>query len=491
MHHLFNLSRRHLLSSAAALGVLGIGDALGVTAALAQTTAPAPLARRARPTGLPARGEYVIRNAYVMTMDAQLGDIAGGDVHVRNGAIVAVGKKLNAPASAERIEGSDFICLPGLVETHWHLWNTLLRSMANDKPELGYFPSTTALGKVFLPTDMYQGTRLAAAEAINGGITFVHDWCHNVRSPAFAEENLQALKESGIRARYSQGYPQGLPPAESDDLALLERMHKEWDKHSNEGLLTLGHAWRGSRSLGNPRPPAVFRAEIDTSRRLGIPISVHAGMIRGRNDNDIQILADAGLLGKDLQVIHATHVTKAEIEALATSGTSVSLSPYTELRTGFGIPPTGELLAAKIPIGLSVDTTELSGNADMFAIMKSIQNVENGVKEKEFELLPRRVIELATIEGARSMGMDARIGSLKPGKRADLILVSTTDINMGPFTDPAHLIVEAAQPSNVDLVMVDGRILKRRKQLTAVNVKAVVAEANGALAGVRKRAGWW
>src|SRR2546422_6858139 len=157
----------------------------------------------------------------------------------------------------------------------------------------------------------------------------------------------------------------------------------------------------------------------------------------------------------------------------------------------FGFPQTGELLGGGVTVGLSVDTTVLSGNADMFAIMKAIQNVENSRTENEFKLPARRVLELATIEGARSMGVDDRVGSLKPGKRADLIMVSTRDVNIGVFTDPAHMLVEAAQPSNVDTVVVDGRILKRRGKLTAFDTGQVVSEASGALAGVRKRGNWW
>ena len=127
----------------------------------------------------------------------------------------------------------------------------------------------------------------------------------------------------------------------------------------------------------------------------------------------------------------------------------------------------------------------------MFAIMKAIQNVENVRAEDEFKLPARRVLELATLEGARSMGLDDRIGSLKPGKRADLIMVNTRDVNMGVFTDPAHLLVGAGQPSNVDTVVVDGRILKRRGRLIAMDVEQVVSEASTALTALRKRANWW
>jgi cytosine/adenosine deaminase-related metal-dependent hydrolase len=137
-----------------------------------------------------------------------------------------------------------------------------------------------------------------------------------------------------------------------------------------------------------------------------------------------------------------------------------------------------------------VDTPTLSGNADMFAIMKAIQNVENARALDEFKLTARRVLELATSVGARSMGLDAAIGSLSPGKRADLIMVDTRHINLAVLTDPAHMLVEAAQPSNVDTVVVDGRVLKRGGELVGVDVAAIVADARTALAGVRGRANW-
>jgi cytosine/adenosine deaminase-related metal-dependent hydrolase len=127
----------------------------------------------------------------------------------------------------------------------------------------------------------------------------------------------------------------------------------------------------------------------------------------------------------------------------------------------------------------------------MFGIMKLIQNVENGRSESEFKLTARRTLELGTIEGARSMGIHDKVGSLKAGKRADLIMINTRDVNLGVFTDPAHMLVTAAAPANVDTVMVDGRILKRGGRLTAVNAAEVVREAAAANAALRQRAKWW
>jgi 5-methylthioadenosine/S-adenosylhomocysteine deaminase len=474
------VSRRSVLRLGAALGALGIaGDA--------HAQVPAP----PQPARLPARGNFVIRNAHVMTMEPDTGDIVGGDVHVKDGLIAAIGQYLEAPGS-NTIKGEGTIVLPGLVETHWHMWNTLLRSMSGEKAELGYFRTTAALGQKYEPSDMYQGTRLAAAEALNSGITFVHSWCHNIRSPAYAEADLRALRESGLRARFSYGPMQAHPNTQTIDLEDLERLNRNWGSYSNGGLITLGMAWRGQGG-NNPAtavPPEIYTKEIETARRLGLPITLHASGSRPAA-GQVDRLGKANLLGKDMQIVHGIVLTAEEIAAIKAAGASVSLSPTTELRIGFGFPQTANLLAAGIPVGLSVDTVELSGNADMFGIMKFIQNIENARSESEFKLTARRVLELATIEGARSMGLADTIGSLKPGKRADLIMVSTRDINLAVFGDPAHMLVTAAQPANVDTVVIDGRILKRSGRLVHLNVAQIATDAANANAALRKRANWW
>ena len=475
-HLAFN--RRQLLAGAAAIGA----SAFAARGGLAQG-GPAVSA-------LPARGDIVIRNAYIITMDAA-GDVRDGDVHVRDGVIVAVGEKLDA-AGATVIDGRGSIVLPGLIETHWHMWNTLLRSMSGDKPEFGYFRTTAALGQKYEASDMYHGTRLSAVEALNGGITHVHSWCHNIRTPDYAEADLRALRESGLRARFSYGARQAQPNTELINLADIERLKKDWSAYSNEGLITLGMAWRGQGG-NNPAtaiPEAIWRAELEAGRKLGLPITVHASGSRAVA-GQIDAIEKAALLGKDMQLIHAAFASDDAIKAMGRAGASVSVSPYSELRIGFGMPKIEPYMAAGVPIGLSVDTVELSGNADMFGVMKLIQNLENGRSESEFKLSARRVLEFATIEGARSMGIADHVGSLKAGKRADLIMVSTRDVNMGVFGDPAHMLVTAAQPSNVDTVIVDGRILKRAGKLTAMDGLQIAAEAGAASAALRQRAGWW
>jgi cytosine/adenosine deaminase-related metal-dependent hydrolase len=456
---------------------------------IAAFAASPAFAQKPRPAvKLPPRGEWILHNAYVMTMDPELGDIAGGDVHIRNGEIIAVGKAIKAPRAAV-LDGQRTIVLPGLVETHWHMWNTLFRSLAGEKPAQGYFPTAAALGSVMTPDDMYHGTRLAAAEALHSGITTVHNFCHNARSREHAEADIRALKEAGLRARWSYGWPQGLPDTQVSNLSDLEGLHRDWMDFSNEGLLSLGFAWRGM-FRNSPLPREVYRSEFDAARRLGLPISAHIGSAELDAKGQIEAHAKENLLGKDVQIIHALSASPAEIQMVAKAGSPVSISPGTELRIGYGITKIGEFLDAGIPVGVSIDNTVLSGDANLFAILKMIRNIENAKSHNEFRMSARRALELGTIEGARSLGIDVRVGSLKPGKRADVIMIGTQQLNMGVFTDPAHMVVESTQAENVDTVIVDGRILKRGGKLTAFSVDQVLADAAASLEGIRKRANW-
>src|SRR5580693_1783442 len=233
--------------------------------------------------------DLIIRSGHVVTMDPGLGDIPDGDVLVTGGRIAAVGGGLDAAAlgapAARELDARGMIVAPGLVETHWHLWNTLLRAMSGGMPgsgrPAGYFPVSLGLGQAFTDQDNYHGTLLACAEAISSGITTVHDWSHNVRGPAHAEAELRALAQAGLRARYSYGYCAGHPNDQVMDLRGLRALHRGWDSWSGPGapgLLTLGMACRG---LGgsNPAlrvPPGVYQREMGAARELGLPVTVHA-----------------------------------------------------------------------------------------------------------------------------------------------------------------------------------------------------------------------
>ena len=435
----------------------------------------------------------LIRGGYVLTMDSA-GDLPGGDVHLRDGVIQQIGRNLDEP-EAEVIDATGKIVAPGLVDTHWHMWNTLLRGMSDGRPTPdgpdrgGYFATCVGMGRHFLPGDTYAGTRLAAAEAVDTGITTVHDWAHNIRGLDWAEAGLRALGESGLRARFSYGYETGHANDQLMALDDLAAIRSAWPSYHADDRIHLGVAWRGTGG-SNPAmrvAPELYRAEIAAARELGLPVSVHAcGPAAAAGQ--ILAYADEGLLGPDLQLVHLNNASATEIALAAEAGTPVSVSPWTELQIGYGQPVTGELLAAGLPVGLSVDTTMLSGNADLFAVMKVTQACANGQARHEFALTARDVLRLATIDGARTLGLGAVTGSLAVGKRADVIVVSAEAPNLGVLTDPARLLVTAASPRDVDLVVADGRILKRDGKLTTVDVQEVTRSARESLAGVLSRA---
>jgi 5-methylthioadenosine/S-adenosylhomocysteine deaminase len=192
--------------------------------------------------------------------------------------------------------------------------------------------------------------------------------------------------------------------------------------------------------------------------------------------------ARAGFLGKDVLVAHCTWVTPDEIRILADTGTPVSLSPITDARVGYGFAPASELAAAGATCWLSIDTTALTGTCSLFENMKFLVCHENGKAEQENKHLPRKALEFGTIQGARVLGIDDKVGSLTPVKRADLIMVSTRGVNIGVFTDPAHILVESTQEANVDTVVVDGRIVKRGGKFTSLSADTISEEASVALA---------
>ena len=464
------LSRRRVLTGGAAIGA----SLFAADAGDAQTLMTAPPAA-------PVRSDILIRGASIVSMDPGIGDIPQGDIHIRNGQIVAIGAAIEAP-DAQTIDASTMIALPGLIDTHWHMWGTVARNMSGDTPATGYFPYSRVLGGIFQPEDNARGVRLGLAEALNGGLTTVHNWSHNLLSPHYADAELQAHKDFGGRALFSYGYSRRTGQNETLPLNDVARVHREWIPNL-DGLVTLGIASRGPEN----DTIEICREEWAAARKLGARITCHIGTSRAvfEKKRGVRALNDAGLLGPDVLLLHNTNTDEADLGSIARTGAFLSLSPFTELRTGFGLTPILAMLSAGTKVSLSVDTPILCGNCDMFAIMKGIQNLGDGMKPSEFGLSPRRVLEMATIDGAHALGLGETIGSITPGKRADVILLRTRDLNMAPFSDPVRMAVQSAQPSNVDTVIVDGRILKRSGRLTHIDVDKVVDQAKETMDRIR------
>jgi 5-methylthioadenosine/S-adenosylhomocysteine deaminase len=443
-----------------------------------------------RDAKLPPRSHFIIKSAVVMTMDPASGDLPCADVHVRDGVIVAIGPDIKVEG-AEIIDGNRSIVLPGFVDTHWHLWNSLFRGLVFlYGADLGYFPMKLRLGRHYTPTDMYRAVQFALAEALNSGITTVHNWAHNIVSPEHADANILAHLDTGLRGRFSYGYAEGQPVDKTMDLVDAARVQKDWfSGHAND-LLSFGVALRGPESQPDEHRP-IYRKEIETARKLGIDITIHVAQHRAAavKSKSITKLAEDGFLGPDLQLVHAIHATPEEREAMGRSKTRLSLSPLTELQAGMGFPQTSEMLDAGVLVSLSIDTIAVT-NADMFATMRSLFDAENArLQRRVFD--PRRAIEMATIDGARDLGIADQVGTLTPGKRADLIMIALDHINMStqPKANWPTLVVRHAQPSNISTAVVDGRILKRNGRLVAMDWERIRGEAETSGQELLHRAG--
>ena len=482
MNHTDRIIRRSFIDP------IGTLRAAGVAASAVNSQTSARLWAADPKAGiLPTRGEFVVRNAYLVTMDPTLGDMPNSDLHVRNGALIAVGPNLDAPG-ADVIDGRHRIACPGFIDTHFHLWGSFARGVVADG-DFDYFPVMSRLGPAMTPEDAYNSAKLGVTEAVYSGLTTIHDWSHNIISAPYADADLRAMRDCGIRARFSYGYSRELQlaPERTADLADIARVKREWFGPSNDGLITMGFASRGPGET----PPATYRKEWEFARSLGLPITQHAGrsLAEIKKFRRIEILYKEKLLGPDVQLIHTYNASPEERGMMAETLTHNSIAPYTASRLASGLPHLGDLLKRGVQCSLSVDTTTVGGNADMFSVMRLMLQLNHLRSMNVMEVQPRRILQLATLDGAKDLGIADKVGSLTPGKRADFILVRTNDINVAPFVNPTLLLVQQANPSNVDTVVIDGRILKYKGDLVALDTEEVIGKAAESFHAVRKRAG--
>lgn len=465
------LSRRRFLNATAAVGAAGVVNAVLPTPAVAGEPATQHH-RRGR--------DLLIEGATVLTMDPGLGDLSDADIHIADGRIVAVGRGLRV-RGADRLRARGMIAIPGLIETHWHMWTGLARAATTGGADGGYLAFLSRFGPAYRPEDTRNAVALSLAEAVTSGVTTVHDWSHNLRGPEWADASLQAHAESGVRGRFSYGTPQGFPPDRPLDLGDVARVRSEWIDSSKAPLTRLGVAVRGPDASA----PSAYRAEWEGARQLRLPLTMHAQP--RANTGVIQRLGREGLLGPDVQLVHAVYADQADRDVMARTGTTLSVSPASELLFGWGPPQTVPMLDAGVGVSLSIDNTSLVGQANAFEVMRLTLGLAAASLGAELAFAPRRVLELATIGGARDLGLDAVTGSLTPGKRADLVLVRTDTVNTAPSSDPVSTVVRSAQPSDVDTVIVDGVILKRHGDLVRADVRDLARAAAASLRAVRAR----
>jgi cytosine/adenosine deaminase-related metal-dependent hydrolase len=475
------LSRRrfHQGLAAAALGASGI---LSGCAAASSSR---------REGEMPARGSYLIRGGAVVTVDPKLGSLARADVMVRDGTIVEIAAAIAPAPGVEILDATDMIVMPGLIDTHYHMWSALGRNFPGDRG-FSYFPAKNAISPLMTPEDTYNSVLLGLAELANAGVTTVHNWSNNTRAPAHADAELRAHRDAMLRARYAYGHPDLLDRKALIDFADIDRVRGEWFGRGSalDGLVHLGVNLRGM----SQSEPTVFHQEMEMVMKRGIPRAIHTGQ-SPPNINDASDYERRGYLGPDLLIAHYTVGSERDFEAMARTKTPLSFSTYSDVRLARAGDARAALMMmrkAGLTVSLSVDAAMIAP-PNLFETMRATWNLgvpwQGTPSATQTPVDFAEILRMGTLNGAIGLGLGAVTGSITVGKRADLILVRTNDINMAPMGKIDTTVVQSANPENVDTVMVEGRILKRKGKLVGFDVERIVAQARASAQRLRSQVG--
>lgn len=435
---------------------------------------------------------WLLRGAEVITCEPGQEDLPRGDVLVEDGVIVALGPELRVD-DCRVVDLRGKLVMPGLIDTHRHTWQTPLRALGADWTVMDYLAAVRVkLAPAFRPEDLHAANLAGALEALDAGITTLVDYSHCMQSPEHADAALAALEEARIRALFAYGYAAGpgdspALPTHASRLQEARRLRRT-RLASDDGLVRLGVALTEMQV-----PWEQSRAELHSARELGVPITAHCSAWPVSGPSEVQRMADEGLLGPDLLFVHCTWSSDEDLARIAGSGGSLAVTPESELQMGMGFPITGRALRSGVRTTLGCDVVSSNGG-DLFTAMRLALQVERGRTNervglpRELELKAARVLQMVTLEAAQALGLGHVTGSLRPGKQADLVVLSADALNLTPLNRARDAVVLQAHAGNVESVMVRGRWVKLQGALVDVDVasvrRRVVAARDAVLARV-------
>jgi len=445
--------------------------AVGAAAAL-------PALGAAAPADLAARKDFVIRGGYVVSMDARLGDMPMADVLVVDGRIAAVGRHLEAPASAVVLDGTGMIVSPGFVNGHIHLAQTMQRGISTEHTFADYY-STLVLkySNRMSPEDVRLAEYVGALEQMSLGTTTLMDWNREAMTPDHAEAAIDGLLESGVRAIFAYTIAARTPQGSDAPLRRMvehARSLRVGRLSSDAGRVALGACLPGPDFM--PLEPAF--ADMRMLRELNVLTSFHCGapIYAQRKKRLVATLAQQGLLDGKLQLVHANELDGDEFRMAADHGACMVCTPEAELHCGHGHPAIWKAARAKLPVSLGTDIPSAFGGGMMTQMRVALAaeiarlNAESfaatGKAPATKAVSARDMLELATIAGAQALGLGDLTGSITPGKRADLLLIRSDSVATAPMLDPVGTLVLQGTPADIDTVIVDGRVVKAAGRLT-------------------------
>ena len=435
----------------------------------------------------------LIRNGLIVTMNDTF-DVVRGDVWIANGRITSIGQ---APADAKpatTIDADGAIVLPGFIQTHIHLCQTLFRGTADDRPLLAWLRERIwPLEAAHDETTLAAAARLAAAELMLGGTT-----CALTMETVHGTDAVfEALSTTGLRATVGKCLMdvRGEAPA---------RLHQSWREGLDESV-AIAKRWHGAadgRLLSALAPRfaiscsrELLEAAAELSQERGWLVHTHASeqrdevaAVRAATGMDnIEYLASMRLATPRLCAAHCVHVTDTEQALMATNDVKVLHCPGSNLKLGSGIAPVPEMRRRGISVSLGADGAACNNTLDMFQEMRLAATLQ-AMRLHPGALPARDAVWMATREGARALGLESEIGSLVPGKKADIIVVRRDLPHHQPEADPYSQLVYSCRPSDVTAAVVDGRVTAREGALTWAELPALADDANHAAASLRARA---
>ena len=423
----------------------------------------------------------LIKSATIVTMDDRLGDLSDADLLVEGNRIVELRPNIDIgadPSGVEIIDGRGRIVIPGLINAHMHTWQTALRGYAANWTLLEYFRRMHAgLATVFQPDDIYVATLMGALNQINAGTTTLVDWCHNNPTPAHTDAAVRGLLESGIRAAFFHGSPKPEPKPGQPHFSEIPHPRHEVERllagplSDRQGLVTLGLAILGPHYATLDVALQDFRL----AREFGLIASMHQGGGAAKTPGGWDRLIEAGLVGTGVNIVHGNDLPDELLRRMVDLGVAFSITPENEMIQGHGFPITGRLLklGARPSIGVDLESIlagDLFGAARIaLSTQRALDNAEsrraNGTIPETTTIPTREALRWITTEGARMLGQESSIGSLTPGKLADLVVINANDLNLFPVHDPVSTVVMQTSLANIEAVMIGGLWKKRDGRL--------------------------
>jgi 5-methylthioadenosine/S-adenosylhomocysteine deaminase len=420
--------------------------------------------------GPPAATEWLIKDAALMlTMDPNvgagaLGTLEGVDLHVVGDTIQDIGPDLRAPG-AQIVDASGRIVMPGLIDLHTHLWQSAIRGCASTKDVGGWLGQCVLVASVMDAAETYGAVRLGTLAEIATGVTTVVDFSHAF-TPQFVQGNLEALRDSGLR--YAFAY-------DSEDLPSITHLKHEFDLHHPLGTLQIG--------AFIPSDEVVALAET-----LDLKLHIHLREQGAPGDPVIDVLDAAGALTSRLIAAHAIHMSTEEIELLAERDVRVAHCPLSNMRLGSGVIRLGTMGQFGVKVGLGQDGGT-NDTSDMFNTMRVAVGLQRAVRESPLaHPTIEAVLRMATIDAAAILDMQDAIGSLTPGKKADLIVIDPDSVGFAPRFDWIPQLVLCTQPRDVRWVFVNGSPVMADGE-TGVDLPQVIDQAQQAADAVQAGCG--